>query len=263
MGVVVAQSQSAAAQAHLAPMAMAGAASACGSVTLASRLPALAAAAAAAQAANAHAIGTMALAGLLGATTSQQTHGTATLGKLASTIRVQALNVSTAVIVATLPGLSASGTLTASQQASAAATLGAIASEIEVQAINVNTARIVASLPRLRGVGATAAVGTANAVGRLPLASHGTQAASQAAHAKAALPSLWTSLSLTAEATGTLQATLGALASTVSVQPPPAGYPVNDNYSIALAARPFVASLPARDFYVALPARSFYVLNKP
>jgi len=49
----------------------------------------------------------------------------------------------------------------------------------------------------------------------------------------------------------------------VSVQPPPAGYPVNDNYSIALAARPFVASLPSRDFYAALPARDFYVLDKP
>jgi hypothetical protein len=243
MGVVVAQSQAAAAQARLAPMVMAGTANTSGSATLASRLPALA--------------------GLLGATASQQTHGTAALGKLGASIRVQALNVNTAVIVATLPRLTAVVAAAASQQASAIAALGTIASEIEVQAINVNTARIVASLPRLRGAGATEAVGAANAVGRLPLASHGTQAASQAAHAEAALPSLWTSFSLTAEAAGTLQATLGALASVASVQPPPAGYPVNDNYSIALPARPFVATLPARDFYVALPARDFYVLDKP
>ena len=243
MGVVVAQSQVAAAQAHLAPMAMAGATNASGSAALASRLPAFV--------------------GLLGATASQQTHGAAALGKLAAAIHVQAMNVNTAVIVTTLPRLSAAVVAAALQQASAIAALGAITSQIEVQAINVNTARVVASLPRLRGTGATAAAGTASVEGRLPLASRGAESTSQAVHAKAALPSLWASFALTAEATGTLQATLGALTSTVSVQPPPAGYPVDDNYSIALPARPFIASLPARDFYVALPARDFYVLDKP
>lgn len=233
MAVVVTQSQDAAVQARLAS---------------------LAAVAGASQAASAHVLGTVALAGLLGAMASQQTHGAAALGKLAAAIRVQALNVNTAAIVATLPRLVSVADVMASQDAVGVGKFGALTSEIEVQATNVNTARIVASLPRLRGTGATAAVGAASAQSRLLLVSDGTQAASQAAQAKAALPNLWTAFRLTAEAAGTLQATLGALVSTGRVQPPPAGYPVNDNYCVALPARPFIASLPAR---------SFYVLDKP
>lgn len=262
MGITVAQSQSAIAQGRLAPLAVvAGAAASIGASGV-SRLPPLASTGVGSQGVQVSARGSLALSVGAHVAASQAASALASLGALATVIQVQALNVNTARIVATLPRLVAAGAVAASQQAAAIATLGAITSAIEVQAINVNAARIVASLPRLRASSHASATGSAHAVGRLTPATAGTTAASQAAHASASLR-LRAVVALATHASAYIDATLGPLDTSITVQPPPAGYAADGGYYVALAARPFYASLDLRPFYAAARARSFYVLSNP
>jgi hypothetical protein len=182
------------------------------------------------------------LAAMLGGTQRQSVHGLSGLAALRSSLHVQAINVNTATIVATLGALRSAAGMSAGQSAHVVSTLGKLASSLHVQSLNVNTATIVATLPRL--------------VGRVATTS------TQAVHAHAAL-ALWSVHRLTVAGVAHLNATIGPLASSLTVKPPPLGYAPDGHYYVALAARPFYATLIARPFYAAAQARPFYILSDP
>lgn len=149
----------------------------------------------------------------------------------------------------------------ATQQVEAASTLPPLRASGRVQSLNVNTATIVATLPRLRGSGTITSAGSAQVTGRLRTTARSMASASQAIHARAVLPRMWAFVSLGAQDYAHVDATLGPLSVSITVQPPPSGYAVDGHYYAALPARPFYASLDARAFYAPIGARSFYVLS--
>ena len=157
--------------------------------------------------------------------------------------------------------LAGSAQTSATQQVEAASTLPPLRASGRVQSLNVNTATIVATLPRLRGSGTLTSTGSAQVTGRLRTAARSMASASQAIHAGATLPRMWGFVSLGAQGYAHVDATLGPLSASITVQPPPSGYAADGHYYAALPARPFYATLDARAFYAPIGSRSFYVLS--
>jgi hypothetical protein len=183
------------------------------------------------------------LAAMLGGTQRQSVHGLSGLAALRSSLHVQAININTAAIVATLGALRTAAGMSSGQSVHAVSTLGKLASSLHVQSLNVNTATIVATLPRL--------------VGRVATTS------TQAVHAHAAL-ALWSVHRLTITGVAHLNATIGPLASSLTVKPPSApGYAADGHYFVVIPSRPFYAPVNARPFYAPTPARPFYILSDP
>jgi hypothetical protein len=263
MAVVIAQSQAAAASSALSALRAAGVMGASGSAAAVSHLPGLAGFGQGAQSASAHAVTLWTLGGTGQTGASQHVAALSALGSLETAVTAQALNVNTARITATLGSLRAKGSQAAAQSLQAVSALGALRSAITVHALNVNTAVIAATLPRFRAAATGNASDAVHAVGRIALDATAVTSAEQATHVSARLPRLWASLPVAARAIAYIDSTLGALGTSASVQPPPAGYAPDGHYYAALAARPFYATLAARPFYAPAWARPFYILSNP
>jgi hypothetical protein len=202
------------------------------------------------------------LAATLGETPRQSVNGLSAWPALRSSLHVQAINVNTATIVATLGALRTTAGMSAGQSAHAVSTLGKLASSLHVQSLNVNTATIVATLPRLLGRAIGTVTGHAQATGRLQPAARGATASTQSVHAQSAL-ALWSVHRLTISGVAHLNATLGPLSVSLRALPPAKGYAADGHYFVVLPSRPFYAPVNARPFYAPAPARPFYILSDP
>lgn len=189
------------------------------------------------------------------AATASAANATATasaLGAVSTAAQVsglQAINAGTS-----FGALAASLTAAQHQALAAASDFGALSSSLTVSAISgIDTAAIDSSLGTLSSsliVTAHAGINSAAVVATLPGFGTVIQTGATQAMQASALLALETSVSLSAQTTGQIQATLGPLATSITAKPPPAGYVADGNYYVALAARPFYASLAARPFYI-------------
>lgn len=205
------------------------------------------------------------------------------LPKLTSHLVVSAANFNTAVLTASLGACASMATVGAGQSAqvtnalvmrsalagaavqtvAGVAGLGALASSLTVLSININTAHVTARLAPLRVSATLGQVGSAQAVARLPLATRAGTGASQAVRAVSRLPLLYSFFSLPTQNAVQITATLGPLASAISIEPPPVGYAADGQYYVAIATRSFYGTLAPRPFYTAAAARPFYILSNP
>lgn len=152
--------------------------------------------------------------------------------------------------------------LTAAQHLTALSWIGPLRASVRVQGTNINTVVATVTLPPLRGAAGMTALASLHAASLLHMATAGTTGAQQTLQATAQLR-MTNAGAMAAATTTRITATLGALATSITAGPPPAGYAADGQYYIAIAARPFYATLEPRAFLCVAGARPFYILSNP